>query len=196
MKDLVNIPVLILVTQCQYWPAHRAVRMACTKARRELTSRQPRGHPRWGSRLQVSQALVGCVPCLQRGMMSKTQSLPWRTFSLERQSNDRHVSAFMRMERILGQRDWQSCEVGRGKSRVWPGTFWGCVGGGHREAEEMAQGKWGVCGTLGDGGAGQGSCKDCSLPSPCLPPLRRKAVGLAKFWNSSLKKCCGSATQE
>ena len=35
------------------------------------------GTPTMRQPTSVSQALVGCVPCLQRGMMSKTQSLPW-----------------------------------------------------------------------------------------------------------------------
>lgn len=54
-------------------------------------------------RTLVSPALVGCLLCLQRDV-SKTQSLAWRTLGLERVTNDRYNSLFMRMQRVPGQR--------------------------------------------------------------------------------------------
>lgn len=55
-------------------------------------------------------------PVFAKDMMSKPQSLPWRTFSLERQRNDRHVSPYE--WRGYWDRETRRAVMGRGKSRV------------------------------------------------------------------------------
>lgn len=85
--------------------------MACTKAWRKE-------HIHNEAANDFNFAIIGWLPLRSRGDVHETQSLAWRTFSLEMEQNDAHGSLFMSMEMMFGQRDRQSWEVGGGKSSV------------------------------------------------------------------------------
>lgn len=120
--------------------------------------------------------------------MRKTQSLAGPE---EQERNDRHSLVLPRMERMWGQRDRQSAEVAEeraGFDQEYP-EWVAQEEATERQSkgpERSAQVGEPVA-RLGTGGAGVGErriCEDCSCaPCPSPPPLRRKAVGLAEFWD-------------